>query len=59
MVNKLYMESDIPEVFLVCMVLTACGKNETVVLKAANNPTVVAISIFINVQMCVCANMQM
>jgi len=34
-VKKQYMGNDMPEVSLVRIVLTACGKNETVVPKAA------------------------
>jgi hypothetical protein len=44
-VNRAYMYKDIPEVSLVCMVLMAWGKNETVVPKAADKPIMLAISI--------------
>ena len=36
-----YMDNDIPEVFLVWIVFTACGKKEAVVQKAADNPSIV------------------
>ena len=35
MVKKVYMVNDMPEVSLVRMVLTACGKKDMVVPKAA------------------------
>lgn len=39
-VKTAYIDKDIPDVFFVRMVLTACGKNETVVLQAASKPTI-------------------
>jgi len=36
-----YMKKDIPEVFFVCIVFMACGKNEIVVQVAANKPSIV------------------
>lgn len=39
-VNTTYMDKEMPEVSLVRIVLTACGKNETVVLKAAIKPII-------------------
>jgi hypothetical protein len=39
-VNTTYIDKDIPEVSFVRMVLTACGKKETVVLKAAIKPII-------------------
>jgi len=39
-VNTTYIDREIPEVSLVLMVFTACGKNEMVVLKAAAKPII-------------------
>ena len=39
-VNTAYIDKEIPEVFLVRMVLMAWGKNEIVVLNAASKPII-------------------
>jgi hypothetical protein len=41
MANSEYMDNDIPDVFLVWIVLTACGKKEAVVQNAAARPVIV------------------
>ncbi len=40
-VKSAYIDKEIPDVSFVWMVFTACGKNETVVQKAANSPIIV------------------
>ena len=39
--KKVYINNDMPVVFFVLIVLTACGKNDPVVQKAAINPIIV------------------
>jgi hypothetical protein len=58
-VNKLYIDNEIPEVSLVLMVFTACGKKEMVVPNAAIKPM---ISMYVILKMCGlirCANVRM
>lgn len=40
-VNKLYIDNEMPDVFLVLMVCNACGKKDAVVQIAAIKPMVV------------------
>jgi hypothetical protein len=49
-VKSEYIDNEMPDVSLVRMVLTACGKKETVVQNAAINPVIVMSSIKISIQ---------
>jgi len=44
-VKRAYIDNEIPDVFFVLIVSIACGKNETVVPKAANKPIMVTMFI--------------
>ena len=46
-VNNPYMESEMPDVSFVRMVLIACGKKESVVQNAATSPIIVIVFIFL------------
>jgi hypothetical protein len=55
-VKRAYIDKEIPEVFFVWIVLIACGKKDTVVPKAANNPIMVVMFMDKILQVCAYVN---